>query len=108
MCWYLLALCVCSITRYDAGDNVKFNLPMAWSAGVLAWSLVDFEAGFKAAGQYKAALDSVKWATDYFIKCIGDGQSDIVVQVRPQGGGCGCAQYGGEILTLFKGILQVK
>lgn len=28
---------------YDAGDNVKFNLPMAWSAGVLAWSLVDFE-----------------------------------------------------------------
>lgn len=28
---------------YDAGDNVKFNLPMAWSAGVLAWSLVEFE-----------------------------------------------------------------
>lgn len=27
---------------YDAGDNVKFNLPMAWSAGVLAWSIVDF------------------------------------------------------------------
>jgi hypothetical protein len=27
---------------YDAGDNVKFNLPMAWSAGVLAWSVVDF------------------------------------------------------------------
>jgi endoglucanase len=27
---------------YDAGDNVKFNLPMAWSAGVLAWSLVEF------------------------------------------------------------------
>jgi hypothetical protein len=27
---------------YDAGDNVKFNLPMAWSAGVIAWSLVDF------------------------------------------------------------------
>lgn len=65
---------------YDAGDNVKFNLPMAWSAGVLAWSLVDFEAGYKAAGQYKAALDSVKWATDYFIKCVGDGSS-IVVQV---------------------------
>jgi hypothetical protein len=27
---------------YDAGDNVKFNLPMAWSAGVLAWSVVEF------------------------------------------------------------------
>lgn len=28
---------------YDAGDNVKFNLPMAWSAAVLAWSVVEFE-----------------------------------------------------------------
>lgn len=28
--------------RYDAGDNVKFNFPMAWSAHVLAWSIVDF------------------------------------------------------------------
>jgi hypothetical protein len=27
---------------YDAGDNVKFNLPMAWSAGVLAWSVAEF------------------------------------------------------------------
>lgn len=54
---------------------------MAWSAGVLAWSLVDFEAGFKAAGQYRVALDNLKWVTDYFIKCIGDGTTDIVVQV---------------------------
>jgi hypothetical protein len=69
--------------RYDAGDNVKFNLPMAWSAGVLAWSLVDFEAGYKAAGEYTTALDSIKWVTDYFIKCVGDGKTDIVVQVRP-------------------------
>jgi endoglucanase len=28
---------------YDAGDNVKFNLPMAWSAGVLAWSIAEFK-----------------------------------------------------------------
>jgi hypothetical protein len=71
-----------NLRRYDAGDNVKFNLPMAWSAGVLAWSLVDFEAGYKTAGQYKIALDNLKWVTDYFIKCIGDGETDIVVQVR--------------------------
>lgn len=74
-----------SCRRYDAGDNVKFNLPMAWSAGVLAWSLVDFEAGYKAAGEYKNGLDAVKWVTDYFIKCIGDGETDIVVQVSTAG-----------------------
>jgi hypothetical protein len=28
---------------YDAGDNVKFNLPMAWTLGVLAWSAKDFK-----------------------------------------------------------------
>lgn len=59
---------------------MKFNLPMAWSTAVLAWSVVDFTAGYKAAGQYKIALDNIKWVTDYFIKCIGDG-SDVVVQV---------------------------
>lgn len=34
-------VCV-SARRYDAGDNVKFNFPMAWSAHVMAWSIVDF------------------------------------------------------------------
>eukprot|EP00879_Flechtneria_rotunda_P008972 GHRR01009394.1.p1 GENE.GHRR01009394.1~~GHRR01009394.1.p1 ORF type:complete len:572 (+),score=160.50 GHRR01009394.1:1204-2919(+) len=65
---------------YDAGDNVKFNLPMAWSAGVLAWSMVDFAEGYKKAGEYNNALSNLKWATDYFIKCIGDGKT-IVAQV---------------------------
>ena len=32
------------------------------------------------AGQYTAALDNIKWVTDYFIKCVGDG-TEIVVQV---------------------------
>lgn len=38
--------------------------------------------GYYKAGQLGAALDNVKWVTDYFIKCIGNGQKDIVVQVR--------------------------
>lgn len=37
--WVAVLLLPC---RYDAGDNVKFNFPMAWSAHVLAWSIVDF------------------------------------------------------------------
>ncbi|KAL6004289.1 Esterase/lipase/thioesterase [Asimina triloba] len=27
---------------YDAGDNVKFGLPMAFSTTLLAWSVVEF------------------------------------------------------------------
>lgn len=44
-CRVLLVLHVCyylHTPRYDAGDNVKFNLPMAWASHVLAWSVVDF------------------------------------------------------------------
>jgi hypothetical protein len=40
LCSWLLLLVL--LSRYDAGDNVKFNFPMAWSAHVLTWSIVDF------------------------------------------------------------------
>jgi hypothetical protein len=93
--------CAVATLRYDAGDNVKFNLPMAWSAGVLAWSIVDFEAGYKAAGEYKTALDSVKWVTDYFIKCVGDGKTDIVVQVRLTG-----LAHDGELTASGAAVLE--
>ena len=53
---------------YDAGDYVKFGFPMASSATVLAWGLVDYKKAYKAAGQYDQMLNSIKWATDYFIK----------------------------------------
>jgi hypothetical protein len=39
--------------------------------------------GYYKAGQLGTALANVKWVTDYFIKCIGDGKKDIVVQVGP-------------------------
>lgn len=53
---------------YDAGDYVKFGFPMASSATVLAWGLVEYKEAYKAAGQYDIMLGTIKWATDYFIK----------------------------------------
>ena len=53
---------------YDAGDYVKFGFPMASSATVLAWGLVEYKEAYEAAGQYDQMLKSIKWATDYFIK----------------------------------------
>ncbi|PON56249.1 Glycoside hydrolase [Parasponia andersonii] len=52
---------------YDAGDNVKFNFPMAFSTTMLAWSVVEFG---KAMGsdQLAHALDAIRWATDYLLK----------------------------------------
>ncbi len=36
--------------------------------------------GYIDAGQYSTSLSNIKWVTDYFIKCVGDG-TEVVVQV---------------------------
>jgi endoglucanase len=71
---------------YDAGDHVKFGLPMAATATMLAWSIVDYRSAYTQTGQLDTALDQLKWATDYFIKAhpsanelygqVGNGGSD--------------------------------
>jgi endoglucanase len=53
---------------YDAGDHVKFGLPMAASASLLAMGIVEYRSAYVQTGQLNTALDELKWATDYFIK----------------------------------------
>ena len=63
---------------FDAGDYVKFNFPMAAATTVLAWGMVDFADGYKFADKYEDGLATLKWATDYFIKChTGKNKSKI-------------------------------
>jgi len=54
---------------YDAGDNVKFNFPMAYSATMLAWGVLENKAGYIKTGQYDKLKEALRWANDYFIKC---------------------------------------
>lgn len=71
---------------YDAGDHVKFNLPMSYTAAMLGWAVYEYEDAFKQSGQYNHILNNIRWATDYFIKChpepdvyyyqVGDGHLD--------------------------------
>ena len=71
---------------YDAGDNVKFNLPMAYSAAILGWSVYEDKAAYEQSGQLEYILGDIKWVTDYLIKChpepevyyyqVGDGNAD--------------------------------
>src|SRR4029077_807427 len=53
---------------YDAGDHVKFGLPMASSETLLAMGIVDYRDAYVQTGQLNTALDQLRWATDYFIK----------------------------------------
>jgi len=53
---------------YDAGDHVKFGLPMASSSTLLAWGVLEFDAAYEQSGVKAAALDSLRWVNDYFVK----------------------------------------
>ncbi|XP_046979355.1 endoglucanase E-4-like [Schistocerca americana] len=79
---------------YDAGDFVKFGFTMASTTTLLAWGLLSYKEAYKSAGQLQYAVDAVKWATDYFIKChvaptelygqVGDFDLDHKYWGRPE------------------------
>lgn len=71
---------------YDAGDNAKFNLPMAYTSTMLAWSVYEDKESYEKSGQLKYALSTIRYINDYLIKChtaekeyyyqVGDGHLD--------------------------------
>lgn len=64
---------------YDAGDHVKFNLPMAYSASMLAWGLYMYGDGVEKIGQYDIYKNNLEYALDYLADCdLGD---EVVFQV---------------------------
>lgn len=52
---------------YDAGDHMKFGFPMAFTATVLSWSILEYGDQMKAVNQLENVQDSLKWITDYLI-----------------------------------------
>ncbi|KAG9455081.1 hypothetical protein H6P81_007985 [Aristolochia fimbriata] len=79
---------------YDAGDHVKFGLPMAFTITMLSWGVIEYGDAIAAAGEYGHALEAIKWGTDYFIKAhthpnvlwaeVGDGDTDHYCWQRPE------------------------
>ncbi|XP_051146403.1 endoglucanase 24-like [Andrographis paniculata] len=64
---------------YDAGDNVKFNFPMAFTTTMLAWSVVEF-GDLMPPPERRNALVAIRWATDYLLKTVAQ-PNRIFVQV---------------------------
>ncbi|KAG8084468.1 hypothetical protein GUJ93_ZPchr0010g8812 [Zizania palustris] len=82
---------------YDAGDNVKFGFPMAFTVTTLSWSVVEYRDKLDAAGELSHALDAVRWGADYLARAhtsaggadvlyvqVGDGDSDHSCWQRPE------------------------
>lgn len=64
---------------YDAGDHVKFNLPMAYSASMLAWGLYQYPDGLEKTGLSKTYVNNLEFVMDYFVAC--DKGDEVVYQV---------------------------
>ncbi|KAI5677811.1 hypothetical protein M9H77_08761 [Catharanthus roseus] len=77
---------------YDAGDNIKFGFPMAFTTTLLSWSIIDL--GKNMGSELGNALKAVKWGTDYLLKAtakdgiiyvqVGDAFSDHNCWERPE------------------------
>jgi hypothetical protein len=53
---------------YDAGDHVKFGLPMAFTVTMLSWGAIEYLQEIEGAGELQHTMEAIKWGTDYFIK----------------------------------------
>ncbi|CAH9140493.1 unnamed protein product [Cuscuta epithymum] len=77
---------------YDAGDNVKFGFPMAFTTTMLSWSVLEFGGLMK--GELQNARQAIRWATDYLLKAtaypdtiyvqVGDANKDHACWERPE------------------------
>ncbi|TQE01452.1 hypothetical protein C1H46_012932 [Malus baccata] len=78
---------------YDAGDNVKYGLPMAFTVTTLSWAAMFYRQQLEATGELENVLAGIKWGTDYFLKAtrknrlyvqVGDPNQDHQCWARPE------------------------
>ncbi len=62
---------------FDAGDHVKYNLPMASTMTLLSWGVDQYRDGYERSGQLDEALDAIRWGTDFLLKShvVENGQT---------------------------------
>lgn len=80
--------------HFDAGDNVYFGFPYAWTASTLAYSLAVFSDGYDKAGTLAISHNTVREMADFIAACyvsddeivvgLGDPNSDHSRWTRPE------------------------
>ncbi|KAM0853561.1 hypothetical protein ACQ4PT_050992 [Festuca glaucescens] len=79
---------------YDAGDHIKFGFPMAFTATMLSWSVLEYGGAMQATKQRDSALDALRWIMDYLLNAhpsadvlyiqVGDPEADHKCWERPE------------------------
>lgn len=53
---------------YDAGDNVKFGWPMAFTVSLLGLAATEYQKEISSAGQLANLRSAIRWGTDFIIR----------------------------------------
>ncbi len=63
---------------FDAGDHVKFGLPMSYSTTMLNWGYLTYRDGYKLAGEEEYFRNNIKFVLDYFLKAYNDKGTETI------------------------------
>ena len=62
---------------YDAGDNIKFHFPMAFTMTMLSWSVIEYSQKYEAINEYSHTRELIKWGVDYLLKTFNSSAPRI-------------------------------
>eukprot|EP01137_Pigoraptor_chileana_P023362 Opistho-2@89521 len=66
---------------FDAGDHIKFGVPMGYSATVLAWGGLTFRDGYVKSGQMQYLKSNLRFVAEYFLQAHSKGKFVLAGQV---------------------------
>ncbi|KAJ0778989.1 putative cellulase [Helianthus annuus] len=53
---------------YDAGDNVKFTWPMAFTISLLSWAAIEYPEQLNSASQLGYLRSEIRWGSNFILK----------------------------------------
>ncbi|KAI9107172.1 hypothetical protein K1719_021781 [Acacia pycnantha] len=62
---------------YDAGDNIKFHFPMAFTMTMMSWSVIEYRQKYEAINEYSHTRELIKWGADYLLKTFNSSAPRI-------------------------------
>ena len=84
----------------DAGDNVKFNFPLAFTVVNLAWGGIEYYDAYQKSAQLEHLSQNVKWATDYLVNSFANDKPGEYVLYGQVGNGKLDHQWWGALETV--------
>ncbi|EPS58029.1 endo-1,4-beta-glucanase, partial [Genlisea aurea] len=71
---------------YDSGESTKYHFPLSFAMTMLSWSVIEYEAKYRAIGEYDHVRDLIKWGVDYLLITF-NSSATAIDKIHSQVGG---------------------